>query len=182
MEESLIARLSKRAAIRRQIQTRKSVQEGKPDRIADLLEEAASELICNDTYIRALQQENKELRRDGNSDNKLKDFPNGVRVVCAANRYTVLIPETGDEYFVVTGARHYDTWMHQQIDAIDEYFWSCKKTEEQGFIDNRGNFLSREDAWVLAKQNNQILRRVGGDEFTDEDGTIHNRLYSENLY
>jgi hypothetical protein len=48
--ESLIERLQKRAAIRRQISTRKSVQEGKPDRIADLLEEAAAALIkCNYT-------------------------------------------------------------------------------------------------------------------------------------
>jgi hypothetical protein len=37
----LIYRLRKRAEIRRQINSRKSVQEGKPDRIADLLEEAA---------------------------------------------------------------------------------------------------------------------------------------------
>jgi hypothetical protein len=41
MYEDLIFRLRKRAEIRRQISTRKSVQEGKPDRIADLLEEAA---------------------------------------------------------------------------------------------------------------------------------------------
>jgi len=39
--EDLIERLRKRAEIRRQILTRKSVQENKPDRIADLLEEAA---------------------------------------------------------------------------------------------------------------------------------------------
>ena len=43
-KESLIYRLRKRAEIRRQITTRKSVQEGKPDRIADLLEEAANAL------------------------------------------------------------------------------------------------------------------------------------------
>jgi hypothetical protein len=43
-EQSLIFRLRKRAEIRRQIQDRKSVKEGKPDRIADLLEEAANEL------------------------------------------------------------------------------------------------------------------------------------------
>lgn len=43
-KESLIYRLRKRAEIRRQISTRKSVQEGKPDRIADLLEEAANAL------------------------------------------------------------------------------------------------------------------------------------------
>jgi hypothetical protein len=39
--QSLTFRLRKRAAIRRSINTRKSVQEGQPDRIADLLEEAA---------------------------------------------------------------------------------------------------------------------------------------------
>jgi hypothetical protein len=43
-EQSLVFRLRKRAEIRRQIQDRKSVQEGRPDRIADLLEEAANEL------------------------------------------------------------------------------------------------------------------------------------------
>lgn len=40
----LIKRLRTRAAIRRQIPGRKSVQEGKPDRLADLLEEAANAL------------------------------------------------------------------------------------------------------------------------------------------
>lgn len=43
-EQSLVFRLRKRAEIRRQIQSRKSVQEGKPDRLADLLEEAANEI------------------------------------------------------------------------------------------------------------------------------------------
>lgn len=43
-EQSLVFRLRKRAEIRRQIQDRKSVAEGKPDRIADLLEEAANEI------------------------------------------------------------------------------------------------------------------------------------------
>jgi hypothetical protein len=42
--EDLVYRLRKRAEIRRQIDTRKSVQEGKPDRLADLLEEAADEI------------------------------------------------------------------------------------------------------------------------------------------
>ena len=43
-EQSLVYRLLKRAEIRRQIIVRKSVEEGKPDRIADLLEEAAAEI------------------------------------------------------------------------------------------------------------------------------------------
>lgn len=44
IETDIVYRLRKRAEIRRQISTRKSVQEGKPDRIADLLEEAAEEI------------------------------------------------------------------------------------------------------------------------------------------
>jgi hypothetical protein len=43
-ETDLVYRLRKRAEIRRQIPTRKSVLEGAPDRIASLLEEAADEI------------------------------------------------------------------------------------------------------------------------------------------
>ena len=43
-EQTLVERLRTRASIRRNIKDRKSVQEGKPDRIADLLEEAAEEI------------------------------------------------------------------------------------------------------------------------------------------
>ena len=43
-EQTLVERLRNRAMIRRQIPNRKSVQEGQPDRIADLLEEAADAL------------------------------------------------------------------------------------------------------------------------------------------
>lgn len=49
---SIVQRLRLRATIRRSIPTRKSVQEGKPDRIAELLDEAADEIerletLCN---------------------------------------------------------------------------------------------------------------------------------------
>ncbi len=43
-KDDLVYRLRKRAEIRRQIPGRKSVEEGKPDRIADILEEAANEI------------------------------------------------------------------------------------------------------------------------------------------
>ena len=49
MSEDLVYRLHKRADIRRQIPGRKSVQEGKPDRIADLFDEAGREI----TQLRA---------------------------------------------------------------------------------------------------------------------------------
>ena len=44
MSDDLVYRLRKRAEIRRQIPGRKSVENGEPDRIADLLEEAANEI------------------------------------------------------------------------------------------------------------------------------------------
>lgn len=44
-KEGIVTRLRKRAEIRRNIKTRKSVQEGAPDRIADLLEEAADVIL-----------------------------------------------------------------------------------------------------------------------------------------
>lgn len=48
---NLIERLEKRAEIRRQITTRKSVQENKPDRISDLLEEAAQRIRTLESYL-----------------------------------------------------------------------------------------------------------------------------------
>jgi hypothetical protein len=50
-EETLVYRLRKRAEIRRNITTRKSVQEDKPDRIADILEEAANEIEYSQLII-----------------------------------------------------------------------------------------------------------------------------------
>lgn len=44
LAQSLLYRLRKRAQIRRQIPGRLAVVEGKPDKIADLLDEAADEI------------------------------------------------------------------------------------------------------------------------------------------
>ena len=60
-EQSLVFRLRKRAEIRRQISSRKSVQEGKPDRLADLLDEAANE-------IERLKKQNNDLSWQVNPD------------------------------------------------------------------------------------------------------------------
>lgn len=54
-QQSLVFRLRKRAEIRRQIQTRKSVQNGEPDRLADLLEEAANEIADLKKQVIALR-------------------------------------------------------------------------------------------------------------------------------
>jgi hypothetical protein len=70
-EQSLIFRLRKRAEIRRQIAGRKSVEEGRPDRIADLLEEAANEIeqrtskiITQENIIKILQEKVDQLKHN----------------------------------------------------------------------------------------------------------------------
>ena len=59
--------------------------------------------------------------------------------------------------------------MTDTINLLDE--WS--RPWEQGFIDQRGEFMTREEAHKVATESGQIIRRCGGD-----DG----RLFSENLY
>lgn len=85
------------------------------------------------------------------------------RIVCAA----VLHP-TGE---LICSARHFDPLMRQQIErsALD---WSAV---EQGFIDQRGQFLTREAAYAVAIAARQILRPCG-------HGEEEHRLYSEHLY
>lgn len=64
MKDDLVFRLRKRAEIRRQIPSRKSVQNNEPDRIADLLEEAADNIEDLKREIFALQNTltNRALR------------------------------------------------------------------------------------------------------------------------
>lgn len=59
-EQDIIDRLRIRATIRRQAKGRKSVEEGKPDRLADLLDEAAKE-------IEILRTQNKRMKMFINS-------------------------------------------------------------------------------------------------------------------
>lgn len=51
--EDLVRRLRKRAEIRRQIPNRKSVQNNEPDRIADLLEEAADMIESQEERLKS---------------------------------------------------------------------------------------------------------------------------------
>lgn len=85
------------------------------------------------------------------------------RVVCAAIRNS-----NGQ---IICSARHYDGIMHSQIIA-DGGSWI---TADQGFIDQYGNFLTRQEAYIVAKEHNQIIR-----DHKDADRT--QTLYSENLY
>ena len=61
-EQTLVERLRIRASIRRNNTERKSVQEGKPDRIADLLEEAADEIERKDNMINGILEHIEMLK------------------------------------------------------------------------------------------------------------------------
>lgn len=82
-------------------------------------------------------------------------------IVCAAIRL-------GDK--VIIGNRHYDSLMSRVLIQTPEEDWS---KAEQGFVDNKGVFLTREEAWFVAKDANQIIRRIPCKEGV---------LYSEHLY
>lgn len=87
----------------------------------------------------------------------------GRWVVCAALR----LP-SGRK---ICGPRHFDPTMRSQIANDTEA--AAWKTAEQGFVDQRGEWLTREEALQIALYNGQRRKRCGGDS---------TRLYSENLY
>ena len=84
------------------------------------------------------------------------------RIVCTAIR------KNGR---VICGARHYDKVMRDQIERSEGIdYW--KVGVRQGFIDQFGDFLDRSEAWVVAKEQGQIVSEVSAPGY----------LYSENLY
>jgi hypothetical protein len=63
--KDLVHRLRKRAEIRRNDLSRKSVKEGKPDRISDLLEEAAEVIEELNQEVMFLKEEVEDLKEMG---------------------------------------------------------------------------------------------------------------------
>lgn len=94
------------------------------------------------------------------------------RVVCAAVR-------SSKTDIIICSPRHFDSTMRRQINLNpDHWFYTDDNDDsppvvDQGFVDQFGTFMTREEAYLVAKENNQIIRRCGGDEGV---------LYSENLY
>lgn len=91
------------------------------------------------------------------------------RVVCAANRMS--------DGTLFIGARHWDELMHAQAQRyIDLNNLEDHEVgdAEQGFIDQWGVFMDREEAWKVAEAANQIL--FTGPGFSGPE------LFSENLY
>ena len=84
-------------------------------------------------------------------------------IVCAAIR--------NSEGLIICGARHYDSIMHSQINH-SKLDWEYTRIE-QGFIDQKGVFLNRKEAWVVAEESGQIIMDIIG---------CRGKLFSENLY
>ena len=91
------------------------------------------------------------------------------RVVCAAIR--------AFDGEVLIGIRHYSEDMAAQMRVRrNGQKFHHRYGDDQGFVDNNGEYMTRQEAWKVAEAAGQIIRRVGGD--TSDGGT----LYSENLY
>ena len=92
------------------------------------------------------------------------------RVVCAAIR-----AEDGE---LLLGIRHYSMDMHRQIaQRMDHQKFLQRLDEDQGFVDQRGNFMSREEAYRVARDAGQIRYPASCGE-----GINGPKLYSEGLY
>lgn len=75
------------------------------------------------------------------------------RVVCAAIR-----AENGD---VIVGIRHYSTDMCYQIrNRPDGRRFENRFDDDQGFVNTWGEYLTREEAYVVAIHNDQIIRQT----------------------
>ena len=90
------------------------------------------------------------------------------RIVCAALR--------ADDGEILLGTRHYSADMHRAISLrTDGIKFKHRHGNNQGFVDAKGNYLNRQDAYLVALKTNQIL-------FDIDNATANKTLYSENLY
>lgn len=100
------------------------------------------------------------------------------RIVSAANEI-IYRDQTGQvKKLIVAGARHCDQVMGGVTMALEARHGTLPGTEvfvdeDQGFIDNFGNYWTRYEAWTIAEFHGQITERMGW---------LTGRLHSENLY
>lgn len=98
------------------------------------------------------------------------------RVVCAAIR--------ASDGSVLLGIRHYSRDMHAQIDArIDGHKFIHRHDEDQGFVDQHGVYMSREEAFKIADAAGQIVSLAAcGTGLSSDGSVVVAKLYSEGLY
>ena len=110
-------------------------------------------------------------------ENKNTDEFKHCRVVSAA-----MLMNDG---LIVPGVRHFSPDMRLVLHRIygDNYHLRVK---EQGFIDSKGNFLSRKEAWIRADMHGQIFLYdpSGSGNMIRQEANQGTKeiLFSENLY
>lgn len=101
------------------------------------------------------------------------------RIVCSACQVFVDTRdgtnEDGSEIIhEVYGLRHYDPFMRKQIKELEKQYKYALLDWEQGFLTNKGRFVSRKEAMEIAKAQNQVIRLSGSPN--------PDILFSEDLY
>ncbi len=92
------------------------------------------------------------------------------KVVCAAIRAA-----DGD---VLLGIRHYSGDMHKQLEARhDAKKFHHRRDPDQGFVDQWGVYMTREEAFIVAQKAGQPI-----DVEACGKGLDGMKLYSEGLY
>ena len=74
----------------------------------------------------------------------------------------------------VYGLRHYDSFMHKQLDELEKNYKYPLLDWEQGFLTNKRRFVGRKEAMEIAKTQNQVIRLSGSPN--------SDILFSEDLY
>lgn len=88
------------------------------------------------------------------------------RVVCAAIR--------AEDGTLVLGIRHYSKDMHESINnRVDGWKFHHRLNDDQGFVDQDGNYMTRKEAYTVAFYANQIINFAACSAC---------ELYSEGLY
>lgn len=96
-------------------------------------------------------------------------------ILASAIKY--YIEETGKEV-ILCGARHGDIFKQLELLGFDQR--NGYKEIEQGFIDNKNNFLTREEAYEHAKMCGQICEKI---IYERENGCVGGKkMISEDLW
>lgn len=112
-----------------------------------------------------------------NQKREYVDIPE--RIVCSACQVFVDTRdgtnEDGSEIIhEVYGVRHYDQFMHKQLDELKKNYRYPLLNWEQGFLTNKGRFVGRKEAMKIAKAQNQVICLSGSPN--------SDILFSEDLY
>lgn len=95
-------------------------------------------------------------------------------IICAAIKLTDMHPEQRNDELIICGLRHGNC-----LEVINEFKTKVGFSHQtQGFIDDKGNFLNRCEAYVHACQCGQLSATTR--QYKEEKGETE--LYSEDLY